>query len=126
MLVSNIVHVNKHFGKQIQMTGRRTEREDFFNESIIGLLHTSPTTLILAGDFNCVLNTSDSTGQRTCSRALARLFTGHRIEDAWDSETYQQHAYTHYTPLSAARIHTLHARISSTHTHTARPYQQHV
>jgi len=66
-------------------TARRTEREDFFNEGIIGLLRISPTKLILAGDFKCVLNTSDSTGQRTCSRALARLVIGLRLKDAWDS-----------------------------------------
>ena len=33
-------------------TARRTEREEFFNEGIIGLLPTSPTKLLLAGDFN--------------------------------------------------------------------------
>jgi len=54
-------------------TARRTEMEEFFNEGIIGLLHTSPTNLLLAGDFNCLLNSSDSTGQRTCIRQ-----TGHR------------------------------------------------
>jgi len=84
-------------------TAKRSEREDFFNSGILGLLPLSPTKLILAGDFKCVLNNNDCTGQRTCSRALERLINDVRLKGAWDTET-NPHVYTHYKPKGAARI----------------------
>jgi len=43
--------------------GRRREREAFFNVDMISLLPSAPTKIVLAGDFNCVLLQTDSTGQ---------------------------------------------------------------
>jgi len=82
---------------------KRAEREDFFNSDIIELLPLKPTKLILAGNFNRVINNNDCTGQRTCSRALERLIKGLQLKDAWDTET-NPHVYTHYTTAGAARI----------------------
>jgi len=84
-------------------TAKGAEREDFFNSGILGLLPLSPTKLILAGDFNCLINNNYCTGQRNCSRALERLINGLRLKDAWDAET-NPHVYTHYTQAAAARI----------------------
>jgi len=84
-------------------TAKRAEREDFYNSDIIGLLPLKPTKLILTGDFNCVINNNDCTGQRTCSRALERLINGLQLKDAWDTEM-NPHIYTHYTTAGVARI----------------------
>ena len=68
-------------------TAKGAEREDFSSSGILGLLPLSPTKLILAGDFNCLINNNYCTGQRNCSRALERLINGLRLKDAWDAET---------------------------------------
>jgi len=84
-------------------TVKRAEREDFFNSGLLRLLPLKLTKLNLAGDFNCVINNNDCTGQRTCSRALERLINGLRLKDDWDTET-NPHVYIQYTPAGAARI----------------------
>ena len=83
-------------------TAKRTEREEFFSVDILGLLPLRPIQLIIAGDFNCVLNNKDCTGQRTNSQALRTLINGLKLKDAWDpninpyslnsngSDTYRQ------------------------------------
>jgi len=84
-------------------SANRAERQDFFNTGITDVLPHTPTELLMAGDFNCVLSNSDSTGQRTCSRTLGRLIQGLRLQDAWDQKPSRQ-AYNHYTPNGSARL----------------------
>jgi len=83
-------------------TAKRAEREEFFNTDITGLLTLSPVKLVIAGDFNCVLN-NDCTVQRTCSQALQILINGLKLKDAWDTNI-TPHGYTHYTVTDASRI----------------------
>jgi exonuclease III len=54
----------------------RIERETFYNTDMTVLLPATHSDIILVGDFNCILNGVDSTGQRTHSRALAKLIQG--------------------------------------------------
>jgi len=54
----------------------RAERKTFYNSAVIALLRQAPTSLIMAGDFNCVQTESDCTGHRYSSRALEILFNG--------------------------------------------------
>ena len=84
-------------------TAKRTEREEFFNTDILGLLPLSPIQLIIAGDFNCVLNNKDCTGQRTSSQALHRLINGLKLKDAWDPNI-NPYGFTHYTATGVTRI----------------------
>jgi len=41
---------------------KKAERERFFSNVILPLLPTRHSDLLLAGDFNCILHTSESTG----------------------------------------------------------------
>jgi len=41
---------------------KRQERENFFNNELAYLLPTGPREITLAGDFNCVIATADTTG----------------------------------------------------------------
>jgi exonuclease III len=45
-------------------TGRRAQREHFYNQELSDLLDTSNPALILGGDFNCVLEPADATEPR--------------------------------------------------------------
>jgi exonuclease III len=53
-------------------TAKRKERESFYNKELLSMLDTKPVD-ILCGDFNCVLEGSDATGQGSYSRELAML-----------------------------------------------------
>jgi len=82
---------------------KKSRKGGFLQLRYIRTVTLRPTKLILAGDFNCVINNNDCTGLRTCNRALERLINGLRLKDAWDTET-NPHVYTHYTTVGAARI----------------------
>jgi exonuclease III len=63
-------------------TSKRTEREDFFNHDLPQTLSAAPADIILGGDFNCILETTDATGHGCYSRALATLLHGYSLRDA--------------------------------------------
>ena len=84
-------------------TARRQDRETFYNSDLPYLLPYSRTDMILAGDFNCVLADSDSTGRRNYSRALASVVHGFNLTDAWEA-TPPRKVYTHYTPTGALEL----------------------
>jgi exonuclease III len=54
-------------------TAKRQVRERFYNDELPYLLRVSPSNMIIGGDFNCLLNQTDSTGHFNCSKALDRL-----------------------------------------------------
>jgi exonuclease III len=54
-------------------SARKGEREEFFNIIFPQLLRHPHPKLILAGDFNCVLQPTDTTGTFNTSRALKHL-----------------------------------------------------
>jgi hypothetical protein len=70
---------------------------------IIPLLSTKHSDLLLAGDFNCILNPSDSTGNGSFSRSLEILVRDMELTDAW-KKLKSDNGYTHYSPKSASRI----------------------
>jgi hypothetical protein len=84
-------------------TTRRREREEFFNTDIPRLLLRPHDTLIISGDFNCVVNPTDTTGTLHFSRALPKLLTGLELRGTWNRGNNQP-LYTHYTPTGAARL----------------------
>jgi exonuclease III len=51
-----IINVYAHSGAE-----KRGEREDFFTIEVPKLLSKTPTDIVLAGDFNCILENNDST-----------------------------------------------------------------
>jgi endonuclease/exonuclease/phosphatase family metal-dependent hydrolase len=88
---------------------KRQQRDAFYNTEVVHLIPSSSTAMILAGDFNCVI-TKDCTGQRNCSRALARLIRRLDFIDVWEA-TPTRTAYAHYTATGTSRIY----RIYVTH-----------
>ena len=82
---------------------RRTDREAFFNTELPLILPVTPKALLLAGDFNCIINKQDSTGNVPRSVALETLVHGMELHDVWES-TNPRLGYTHYAPLSASRL----------------------
>jgi exonuclease III len=82
---------------------KKQEREKFYNNEIAHLLTTNQHELILVGDFNCVIQHTDATGQNNHSRALTNLVRGLKLNDAWNARISKT-VYTHYTPTGSSRI----------------------
>jgi exonuclease III len=59
----------------------KQEKETFHNTELPYLLPPTMTDLLTAGDFNCVLSQSDTTGQKNYSRSLDNLIRGYIISD---------------------------------------------
>jgi exonuclease III len=89
-------------------TAKRQEREMFFNSELAYLLGNVSDNLLLGGDFNCVFENPDSTGQYNFSRSLAELVQGYALKDTLQANLVHK-VYTHYTASVANRLH----RISS-------------
>ena len=94
---------------------KRNEQEQFFNTDLTYLLRAAPENRILGGDFNWVLDKSDTRGHFNYSRSLAQLIQGLTLRDAWETNP-AIHAYTHYSNTGATQIdrlyisHTLYAK----------------
>jgi exonuclease III len=84
-------------------TAKQVERESFFNNDLVFLLRNATDSLLLGGDFNCVLESSDGTSHCTYSRALATLVHGYALRDVWTQPTAGR-VYTHYSKTGATRI----------------------
>jgi exonuclease III len=81
----------------------KREREEFFNTEVAYLLRNRNAPLLLGGDFNCVLDPTDSTGETNRSRNLKELIAGYTLIDAWQAHPARQ-TFTHYTQHGAARL----------------------
>jgi endonuclease/exonuclease/phosphatase family metal-dependent hydrolase len=75
----------------------------FYNTDLVYFLPSKDTDILLAGDFNCVLNAADSTGHTQPSRALDTIVRGFDLRDVWN-ESRPSLGYMHYTPKSASRL----------------------
>ena len=84
-------------------TANRQEREDFYNVELVYLLRSLPPTMIVEGDFNCVLSQADCTGNMNYSEVLNKLVRGLELTDVW-APAQPRAIYTHYTPHGAARL----------------------
>jgi len=84
-------------------TVNRAEREAFFSTELIELLPHTPTDLIMADEFNCVLSNLDCTGHLNSSRTLERLIQGFGLVDVWNASVNRQ-TYTHYTRTGVGRL----------------------
>jgi exonuclease III len=80
----------------------KNERERFYNNDLTHILPTAHADMILAGDFNCILSNTDSTGYNNYSRALVNIVRGFGLIDAWYTST-SRNIYTHYVPIGASR-----------------------
>jgi hypothetical protein len=84
-------------------TSRRAEREAFYNLELAALLRNEVAHVVLGGDFNCVLQPSDVTGQYTRSRALGELVAGFSLSDSWTQHVLYP-SFTYYHASGASRL----------------------
>jgi len=82
---------------------RRTDNKRFFNSELPALFYVASQSVLLGGDFNCVLHPTDTTGPFTTSRALSDVVRGLALSEAW-SQGPQRPSYTHFSPTGATRI----------------------
>jgi hypothetical protein len=99
---------------------RKLEREQFFNNDLHLILPVTPEEILLAGDFNCIINKMDSTGNESCSKALERLIRGMALHDVWEV-TEATHWYTHYAPLLTVQTVNKKIPVGRNFLHTSRP-----
>jgi exonuclease III len=62
---------------------RRRERKEFYNKDVPRLILRPSPTLLLTGDFNCIIGKLDCTGTPALSRALRSLVDGMDLQDTW-------------------------------------------
>jgi len=89
-------------------TAMKQERERFFNSELPYLLTSETGHILLVGDFNCILEASDTTGGFTYSRALAELVHDLALPDRWQGNPTRK-VYTHYFAPRATRIDRIYA-----------------
>ena len=87
---------------------KKNERETFYNTDLTCILPTAQADMILAGDFNCTLSKTDSTGNNNYSRARANIVNGFYLIDAWNTSTSRR-MFTHYMATGASRIDRIYA-----------------
>jgi len=84
-------------------TAMKQERERFLNSELPYLLTGETGHILLDGEFNCILEASETTGGFTYSRALAELVHGLALTDTWQGNPTRK-VYTHYSASGATRI----------------------
>ena len=89
-------------------TAQKQERERFYNSVLAYLISEASGQIILCGDFNCVQETTDSTGCFNYSRALAELVHGFALKDTWQGDPTRK-VFTHCSVSGATRIDRIYA-----------------
>ena len=86
----------------------KQERERFFNSELPYLLTGETGHMLLGEDLNCVLESSDTTGGFTYSRALAELVHGLALTGTWQGNPTRK-IYTQYSASGATWIDRIYA-----------------
>jgi len=64
-------------------TAKRAEREHFYSAEVPQLLLTGHGELIIWGNFICVTDPADTSGNLPTNRALTEIIRGLHLADAW-------------------------------------------
>ena len=86
----------------------KQERDCFFNSELPYLLTGETGHILLGGDFNCILEASDTTGGFTNSQALTELVHGLAQTETCQSNPTRK-VYTHYSASGGTRIDRMYA-----------------
>jgi len=103
--LQNVTIVNIYAPSGVE---RKRERENFFSNELPYLLRDIPLSLLVEGDFNCVLTNIDATGNPNYSRALQEFIRGFDLLDMWEM-SQERATYTHYTSRGASKIDRIYA-----------------
>jgi hypothetical protein len=87
----------------LQVEPGSADRERFFNSEFLALLYAAAPSMLIGGDFNCVLQPADTMSPFTSSSALSEIVRGLALSDVW-SQDPQRRTFTHYSPSGATRI----------------------
>jgi len=89
-------------------TAMKQEGERFFNSELPYLLIGETGHILLGGDFNCILEASDTTGGFIYGQALAELVHDLTLTDNWQGNPKRK-VYTHHSAFGATRIDRIYA-----------------
>jgi exonuclease III len=78
---------------------KRQGRERFYTSDLTYLLEGSPSNMIVGGDFNCILNKTDSTDHFNYTRALDGLVRGLDLQDMWQVDPRERFSHTIPRPV---------------------------
>jgi endonuclease/exonuclease/phosphatase family metal-dependent hydrolase len=79
------------------------ERDYLYNSELPILMGHNPESLILGGDFNCTLNSTEPTGIPNPNRVLAKLINGIDLKNTW-CQNSNTPVYTHHSQSGASRL----------------------
>lgn len=82
----------------------KTERENFYTNTLAYHIRNLNNNIIIGGDFNCVLDKIDIKGEFNHSHALSTLVKDLHFTDIWRSKHPNLTSYTFYRGNSASRI----------------------
>ena len=84
-------------------SSQRAARENFFSETLPYYLRHRTTHVVLAGDFNCVLRTCDSSSPNT-SPALKAVVQQMQLHDVWEKLCARDAGYTYVCRNAQSRL----------------------
>jgi len=82
---------------------KNAERERFYTNDLPHILPTTKSDMNFAGEFNCILETNESTGQKHFSRVLESIVNELDLHYVWNA-TSKNKGYTHYASKTASRL----------------------
>lgn len=85
-------------------TLNRGARENFFNATLPYYYYNATETVVIGGDFNCVVNAKDATGSNSHSPMLRRFMNASNVSDTWELLHRDQVEFSFIRPGSASRI----------------------
>ena len=81
----------------------RAERARFYSEDVTPLLAAAGTSLLVGGDFNCVLRRCDSTGVPNECPQLSAVVGGLGLRDVW-TELRAEPGHTYFSASMSSRL----------------------
>ena len=100
LVCDNILYVNVYAPSGFV---HRHDREDFFNANIVPLFSPTHDSVVLGGDFNCFLYSTDTTGSFNKCNALDLLIQQLQFTDVW-RKLNTSAGYTYVTSTVKSRL----------------------
>lgn len=100
VLIGDTVFVNIYAPSGAQ---HRKERKEFFSEGVTPLFAGSYEKIVFGGDFNCVIDKTDSTGNSPICANLAKIVKEMKLCDVWRLKGLGE-GFTYRSASSASRI----------------------
>ena len=106
-------------------TANRQEREHFYTSDLTYLLQGSPSNMFVGGDFNCILNKSDTTGHFNYSKALDGLVRELCLQDMSQADPSRKSFHTLFSNRCVKDRSNIHNEIAECQQSRCRRWGQH-